>query len=80
VRVALIGGGSWGTALAGHLGRRGLDVRLWVREPEIVESIERTRKNAWYLADVELPSSVRATVTETGPAALSSLTVRAQYS
>ena len=61
MRVALIGGGSWGTALAGHLGRRGVEVRLWVREPEIVESIERTRKNAWYLADVELPSSVRAT-------------------
>ena len=61
MRITLIGGGSWGTALAGHLGRRGLEVRLWVREPEIVESIERTRKNAWYLADVELPSSVRAT-------------------
>ena len=59
--VALIGGGSWGTALATHLGRRGLAVRLWVREREIVESIERTRRNAWYLADVELPAGVRAT-------------------
>jgi glycerol-3-phosphate dehydrogenase (NAD(P)+) len=59
--VALIGGGSWGTALAVHLGRRGLDVRLWVREPEIVESIARTRRNAWYLTDVELPAGVRAT-------------------
>jgi glycerol-3-phosphate dehydrogenase (NAD(P)+) len=36
-------------------------VRLWVREPEIVETIARTRKNAWYLADVELPPGVRAT-------------------
>ncbi|HMH49882.1 MAG TPA: NAD(P)H-dependent glycerol-3-phosphate dehydrogenase [Candidatus Acidoferrum sp.] len=59
--LALIGGGSWGTALATHCGRRGLAVRLWVREPEIVESIARTRRNPWYLADVELPASVRAT-------------------
>jgi glycerol-3-phosphate dehydrogenase (NAD(P)+) len=59
--LALIGGGSWGTALAIHLGRRGLAVSLWVREPEIVESIARTRRNAWYLSDVELPAEVRAT-------------------
>ena len=59
--LALIGGGSWGTALAAHFGRRGLAVRLWAREPEIVESIARTRRNAWYLTDVELPASVRAT-------------------
>ena len=59
--LALIGGGSWGTALATHLGRRGLGVNLWVREPEIVESIARTRRNPWYLADVEVPASVRAT-------------------
>jgi glycerol-3-phosphate dehydrogenase (NAD(P)+) len=61
VRLALIGGGSWGTALAAHFGRRGSAVRLWVREPEIVESIARTRRNPWYVADVELPAGVRAT-------------------
>ena len=60
--LALIGGGSWGTALAAHFGRRGLAVRLWAREPEIVESIARTRRNAWYLTDIALPASVRATV------------------
>ena len=59
--LALIGGGSWGTALAVHLARRGWPVRLWVREPEIVESIARTRRNAWYLSDVELPPGVWAT-------------------
>jgi glycerol-3-phosphate dehydrogenase (NAD(P)+) len=59
--IALIGGGSWGTALAAHLGRRGTDVRLWVREPEIVEAIARTRRNAWYLTDIELPGAVCAT-------------------
>ncbi len=60
-RVAVIGGGSWGTALAAHLARRGVDVRLWVREPEIVDAIARTRRNAWYLSDIELPSAVGAT-------------------
>jgi glycerol-3-phosphate dehydrogenase (NAD(P)+) len=59
--VAIIGGGSWGTALSAHLARQGADVRLWVREPEIVDAIVRTRRNAWYLSDVELPSGVRAT-------------------
>jgi glycerol-3-phosphate dehydrogenase (NAD(P)+) len=59
--VAVIGGGSWGTALAAHLARRGTAVRLWAREAEIVESINRTRRNAWYLADVALPAGVRAT-------------------
>src|SRR5262245_50358338 len=59
--LALIGGGSWGTALAVHLARRGADVRLWVREAEIVESIRQTRRNAWYLSDVEMPPGVRPT-------------------
>jgi len=59
--LAIIGGGSWGTALAVHLARRGDEVRLWVREAEIVEAIARTRRNAWYLADIELPPGVRAT-------------------
>ena len=59
--VAVIGGGSWGTALAAHLARGGTAVRLWAREAEIVESINRTRRNAWYLTDVVLPAGVRAT-------------------
>jgi glycerol-3-phosphate dehydrogenase (NAD(P)+) len=59
--VAVIGGGSWGTALSVHLGRQGVPVRLWVREAEIVDAIARTRRNAWYLSDVELPAAVRAT-------------------
>ena len=59
--LAIIGGGSWGTALSAHLARRGESVQLWVREAEIVEAIARTRRNAWYLADVDLPPGVRAT-------------------
>ena len=56
--AAVIGAGSWGTALASHLRRRGLDVRLWAREPEIVEGIRARRRNPFFLADVELPEGL----------------------
>jgi glycerol-3-phosphate dehydrogenase (NAD(P)+) len=56
--VAVIGAGSWGTALAVHLGRIGHSVRLWVREPELLELMARRRENPWFLPDVELPPPV----------------------
>ena len=59
--VAIIGGGSWGTALAIHVARTGTPVQLWAREPEVVEGINTRQRSPWYLADVEVPASVRAT-------------------
>jgi len=59
--IALVGGGSWGTALAVHLARGGTPVRLWAREPEVVAGIRETRRNPWYLADIELPADVEVT-------------------
>ena len=59
--TAVIGGGSWGTALASHLARRGVPTVLWAREPEVVEGINGNRRNPLFLADVELPASLRAT-------------------
>ena len=56
--VSVIGAGSWGTALAAHLRRRGLDVRLWAREREIVEGIRAHRRNPFFLADVDLPDGL----------------------
>jgi glycerol-3-phosphate dehydrogenase (NAD(P)+) len=58
VRVAVIGAGSWGTALAAHLARTGCDVRLWAREPEIVEGIRAERRNPLFLSDARLPDAV----------------------
>ena len=58
--VAVLGGGSWGTALAAHLARGGGRVRLWVREPEIAAGINERRENPRYLAGVALPDGVRA--------------------
>ncbi|MCI0417722.1 MAG: NAD(P)-dependent glycerol-3-phosphate dehydrogenase [Acidobacteria bacterium] len=59
-QIAIIGGGSWGTALALALGRKGHRIRLWVFERELVESINHARRNALYLPEFELPDCVKA--------------------
>jgi glycerol-3-phosphate dehydrogenase (NAD(P)+) len=61
MRVAVIGAGSWGTAVSWLLGSKGIDVTLWSRECEIAESINAGRHNPLYLKDVELPATVTAT-------------------
>ena len=53
--VAVIGAGSWGTALALHLARLGRRVCLWARDPELAREIARTRENARYLPGIALP-------------------------
>jgi glycerol-3-phosphate dehydrogenase (NAD(P)+) len=59
--IAIIGGGSWGTALSLILGKKGHRVRLWVFEEELVELINRERRNPLYLPEFELPANVEAT-------------------
>jgi glycerol-3-phosphate dehydrogenase (NAD(P)+) len=61
VSIAIIGAGSWGTALAVHLVRAGERVRLWARSAEIVEGIRGRRRNPWYLSDVPLPDGLEPT-------------------
>ena len=58
-RMAVVGAGSWGTALAVHLGRVGHDVRVWVREPQLLDQMRQTRQNPWFLPGIELPPPVR---------------------
>ena len=60
-RVAVLGAGSWGTALAVHLARVGHDVRLWARDPATVRDIRERRANVVYLPDVVLPDGVAPT-------------------
>ncbi|MBM3297451.1 MAG: NAD(P)-dependent glycerol-3-phosphate dehydrogenase, partial [Candidatus Aminicenantes bacterium] len=50
--------GSWGTAFALLLARRGLSVRLWVREPDILRELERSRVNSTFLPGFPLPEGV----------------------
>jgi glycerol-3-phosphate dehydrogenase (NAD(P)+) len=59
--IAILGAGSWGTALAVHAAREGREVRLWARDEAVVDAIGRTRRNPRYLSDVSLPDDVRAT-------------------
>lgn len=58
IRVAVLGAGSWGTALAAHLGRAGHDVRLWVRDSALAREIAARRENAVYLPGLPLPRNV----------------------
>jgi len=59
--VTVLGAGSWGTALAVHLGRVGHEVRLWARDPSLVAEMALRRANAVYLPDITLPPSVAVT-------------------
>ncbi len=61
MRVAVIGAGSWGTALAVHLARTGCEVTLWAREAEIVEGIRNERRNPLFLSDIPIPVQVEVT-------------------
>lgn len=59
-RVAVIGAGSWGTAVACIVARAGHAV-LWARRSEMAEEINREHRNERYLPQVELPPRLRAT-------------------
>jgi glycerol-3-phosphate dehydrogenase (NAD(P)+) len=59
--IAVLGAGSWGTALAIHLARAGAAVTLCARSAAVVSAIERDRRHPTYLADIALPAGVRAT-------------------
>lgn len=60
-KVAVLGTGSWGTALACHLASLDNHVYLWSRRPQQVEEIKTTRENARYLPGVFLPKQVIVT-------------------
>ncbi|MGW5238783.1 NAD(P)H-dependent glycerol-3-phosphate dehydrogenase [Monashia sp. NPDC004114] len=58
--VAVMGSGNWGTAFAAILADAGCTVTMWGRQPEQVASINAGR-NEFYLPELELPPSIRAT-------------------
>jgi glycerol-3-phosphate dehydrogenase (NAD(P)+) len=60
VKVAVVGAGSWGTAVAA-LTCHNADTVLWARDPELARRVERDAANPDYLPDIDLPESLRAT-------------------
>jgi glycerol-3-phosphate dehydrogenase (NAD(P)+) len=59
--IAVIGAGSWGTALALSLSNIGHSIRLWAYEDEVVESIRTHHENRIYLSGIVLPEGILAT-------------------
>ena len=57
--VAVLGAGSWGTALAVQLARNGVATTLWGRTPQAIVEMATTRRNARYLPDLELPDALQ---------------------
>ncbi|GAB6196450.1 NAD(P)H-dependent glycerol-3-phosphate dehydrogenase [Lysobacter xanthus] len=60
-RVAVVGAGSWGTALAALMARNGEHVALWGRDADVVGAIDARHENPRYLPGLALPESLRAT-------------------
>lgn len=61
MRIGVIGGGAWGTALAQVAASGGAPVLLWAREDEVVASINENHENALFLPGVALSPAIRAT-------------------
>lgn len=56
--IAVLGGGSWGTALAILLAEKDYNVEMWLRDREQAESMEKNRENKRYLPGIEFPGTL----------------------
>ncbi len=60
VKIAVIGGGAFGTAMCTMAARAGHEVHLYVRDESQAETLNRTRKNPKYLSEFQLPETITA--------------------
>ncbi len=63
MKLGVIGGGAWGTALAQVASAGGRETLLWALEEGVVQSVNRNHENALFLAGVPLNPAIRATST-----------------
>ncbi|MBQ6586279.1 MAG: NAD(P)-binding domain-containing protein, partial [Coriobacteriales bacterium] len=61
MKVAVIGAGSWGTAVARALGSKGYATSLWCHTPAVADAINEQHRNPRYLCDIDLPGTLTAT-------------------
>ena len=64
--VAVLGAGSWGTALAIQLARNGLRVNLWGHRAEHIEALSAARENTTYLPGIKLSENIKPTASIDG--------------
>lgn len=60
-KIAVIGAGSWGTALAGILSEKGLETTLWGHNPDHIAALRRDRENKKYLPGYHFVQSLQIT-------------------
>lgn len=60
-KIAIIGGGAWGSALANTLANAGKEIVIWAREPEVVATINEKHENEMFLPGIKLNSGIKAT-------------------
>jgi len=57
-KIGVVGGGSWGTALANHLAEKGFTIDLWVYETQVKDQIQEHRENKIFLPDILLSKNI----------------------
>ncbi len=81
-KILVIGGGSWGTAFANYLASKKNEIRIWIRENEIIESIKNIRENSLFLPGIKLSNNlipVSDLIQETKKADIIILAVPSKY-
>ncbi len=61
MKIAVLGSGSWGSAISIHFGRAGFKVVQWCRESEVAREINEKRENSPFLKGIKYPEGVWAT-------------------
>ena len=64
MNISVVGMGSWGTAIANLLAKKGYKVKAWDRQKEVCDSINNNNKNPLYLTDISL-ADIKATINMT---------------